>query len=271
MIKTIEPSSPILRKYIECFYYYEGKSDTTFRYIAFPHVNTGLSFMKGVSVKRQNWTLQVSENLTERVHVEILGKYTTPVLLEYQGYLNEISIIFKPLGVNRFFKENYLSLAPNFSQELRNDPWNRFGQTLFSGRDDLREIEIFLLEQFSDYHEYSHIEKALGFIEACNEPLSIADIAETIGLNVKTFQRHFQKHMGCSPVEYRRICRFRSSLKNKMNSDTWKNLTNIGYEEGYYDQSYLIKEFKKITKHNPKDFFKSTSKVDGDKIIWEIL
>lgn len=56
-----------------------------------------------------------------------------------------------------------------------------------------------------------------------------------------------------------------------MNSDTWKNLTNIGYEEGYYDQSYLIKEFKKITKHNPKDFFKSTSKVDGDKIIWEIL
>jgi YesN/AraC family two-component response regulator len=76
--------------------------------------------------------------------------------------------------------------------------------------------------------------------------------------------------MGCSPVEYRRICRFRSSLTNKLNSSQVKNLTEITYEEGYYDQSYFIKEFRKITNHNPKDFFKSTSKVDGDKIIWEI-
>lgn len=76
--------------------------------------------------------------------------------------------------------------------------------------------------------------------------------------------------MGCSPVEYRRIYRFRSSLTKKLNSAEWKNLTDITYEVGYYDQSYLIKEFRKITNHNPKDFFKSTSKVDGDKIIWEI-
>jgi YesN/AraC family two-component response regulator len=55
-----------------------------------------------------------------------------------------------------------------------------------------------------------------------------------------------------------------------LNSAEWKNLTDITYEVGYYDQSYLIKEFRKITNHNPKDFFKSTSKVDGDKIIWEI-
>jgi len=60
------------------------------------------------------------------------------------------------------------------------------------------------------------------------------------------------------------------SLANKLNNAQLKNLTEITYEEGYYDQSYLIKEFRKITNHNPKDFFKSASKVDGDKIIWEI-
>ena len=71
-------------------------------------------------------------------------------------------------------------------------------------------------------------------------------------------------------MEYRRIYRFRNSLTNKLNTSQLKNLTEITYEEGYYDQSYLIKEFRKITNHNPKDFFKSLSKVDGDKIIWEI-
>ena len=270
MIKTISPSSPILKKYIECFYFYEGKPNSTFRYVAFPHFNTGLSFIKGVSVQRKNWTLQVLENGSANIHIEILGKYTNPVLLEYKGQLREISVIFKPLGMNRFFKDNYLSLAPKFSQELVNDVWGQFGESLFTGDDDISKIESFLLSQFCDNQELSCIENSLSFLENSIEQMSISDIAIKVGLNLKTFQRHFQKHMGCIPVEYRRIYRFRSSLTNKLNNRQLKNLTEITYEEGYYDQSYLIKEFRKITNHNPKDFFKSASKVDGDKIIWEI-
>jgi AraC-like DNA-binding protein len=270
VIKTIAPSSPILKKYIECFYIYEGKPNSTFKYVAFPHFNTGLSFFKGASVHRQNWSLQISEKTDLGVHTEILGKYTTPVLLEYKGQLKEISIVFKPLGLNRFFKDNYLSLAPHFSQELKNDVWVQFGESLFSSDDDICIIESFLLSQFWDNQEVSNIENSLTLLENSNEQISISDIAIKVGLNLKTFQRHFQKHMGCSPVDYRRIYRFRSSLANKLNNTQLKNLTELTYEEGYYDQSYLIKEFRKITNHNPKDFFKSASKVDGDQIIWEI-
>ena len=270
MIKTIAPSSPILKKYIECFYIYEGKPNSTFKYVAFPHFNTGLSFFKGASVHRQNWNLQLTEKTNVGVQIEILGKYTTPVLIEYKGKLNEISIVFKPAGLNRFFKDNYLSLAPKFSQELKNDVWGQFGESLFSSDDEISKIESFLLSQFCDNQEVSTIENSLILLENNNEQISISDIANKVGLNLKTFQRHFQKHLGCNPVEYRRICRFRSSLTNKLNSAQLKNLTEITYEEGYYDQSYFIKEFRKITNHNPKDFFKSTSKVDGDKIIWEI-
>lgn len=270
MIKTIAPSSPILKKYIECFYIYEGAPNSTFRYVVFPHFNTGLSFFKGASVHRQKWSLQISENTDVGVHIEILGKYTTPVLLEYKGQLREISIVFKPAGLNRFFKDNYLSLAPKFSQELKNDVWGQFGESLFSSDDDISKIESFLLSQFFDDSALSNIENSLTLLENSYEQIPISDIAIKVGLNLKTFQRHFQKHMGCSPVKYRRIYRFRSSLTNKLNNTQLKNLTEITYEEGYYDQSYLIKEFRKITNHNPKDFFKSTSKVDGDKIIWEI-
>ncbi len=270
MIKTIEPSSPILKKYIECFYIYNGKASTSFSYVAFPHFNTGLSFLKSASVNRKNWSLQISGNNDVGIHIEILGKYTTPILLEYKGELREISIVFKPAGLNRFFKDNYFSLAPKFSQELKNDVWAQFGESLFSSDDDISKIESFLLSQFWDNQEVSNIENSLKLLENNNEQISISDIAIKVGLNIKTFQRHFLKHMGCSPVEYRRICRFRSSLNNKLNNTQLKNLTEITYEEGYYDQSYLIKEFRKITNHNPKDFFRSVTKVDGDRIIWEI-
>jgi AraC-like DNA-binding protein len=249
---------------------YEGKPNSIFRYVAFPHFNTGLTFFKGASVHRQNWSLHISGNTDVGVKIELLGKYTTPVFLEYKGQLREISIIFKPAGLNRFFKDNYLSLAPKFSQELINDVWSQFGESLFSGNDDISKIESFLLSQFCDNQDLSSIENSLTLLENGNEKISIPDIASKVGLNLKTFQRHFQKHMGCSPVEYRRICRFRSSLRNKLNSSQWKNLTELTYDEGFYDQSYFIKEFRKITNHKPKDFFKSASKVDGDKIIWEI-
>lgn len=270
MIKTIAPTSPILSKYVECFYIYEGKSNTVFRYVAFPHFNTGLSFFKSVSVQRQNWSLQISENTNLGIHIEILGKYTTPLLIEYKGQIREISIVFKPAGLNRFFKDNYFSLAPKFSQALKNDLWSQFGESLFSSDDDISKIETFLLTQFFDNPALASIEKSLKLLENNNQQISISAIANEVGLNLKTFQRHFQKHMGCNPAEYRRIHRFRSLLTNKLNNTQLKNLTEITYEEGYYDQSYLIKEFRKITNHNPKDFFKSTSKVDGDKIIWEI-
>ena len=135
----------MLKKYIECFYIYEGKSNSVFNYVAFPHFNTGLSFFKGASVHRQNWNLQISENTNVGVHIEILGKYTTPLLVEYKGQLREISMVFKPLGLNRFFKDNYHSLAPKFSQELTNDVWSQFGESLFSSDDDISKIETFLL------------------------------------------------------------------------------------------------------------------------------
>ena len=173
MIKTIAPSSPILKKYIECFYIYEGKPNSTFKYVAFPHFNTGLSFFKGASVHRQNWSLQISENTDVGVHIEILGKYTTPVLLEYKGQLREISIVFKPVGLNRFFKDNYLSLAPKFSQELTNGVWSQFGESLFSSDVEISKIESFLLSQFCDNQEVSNIENSLILLENNNEEAKI--------------------------------------------------------------------------------------------------
>lgn len=270
VIKTTIPSSPILQQYIDCFYTYESTSDSNFHYVAFPHFNTGISIFTGVSVQRNKWNLEFSENNKMGVHVEILGKYTNPLLIKYIGRIREVSIVFKPLGLNRFFHDNYLSIAPEFSQELSNEQWHQFGESFFSEGLNLNHLEIFLLSQFSENLHLSKIEKSLPLLVNNLDRTPITVISKQLGLNVKTYQRQFKTHIGCSPIEYRRICRFRNSLDNKLNSSDLKNLTTITYEEGFFDQSYFIKEFRKLTNHNPSDFFKSTSKVDGDKIIWEI-
>ncbi len=191
-------------------------------------------------------------------------------MIEYTGKLQEISIVFKPLGLNRFFREDYQAIAPGFSQELLNGVWNKFGENLFLREDDLLNLESFLLSQLIENHAFTQLEDSLLILDNVTDESSISEIAQRLGYNLKTFQRHFKKHIGCSPIEYRRICRFRNTLATKLDSSELKTLTDITYEGGYFDQSYFIKEFRKLTNRNPKDFFNVVSKVDGDKIVWEI-
>jgi AraC-like DNA-binding protein len=238
--------------------------------LAFPHIHNGLSFFKGASIHRHPQKIEIQESADNTVKIEMLGKYTYPVQIEYTGQLQEISIVFKPLGLNRFFRESYHSMAKNISQALSNPTWHSFGASLFTGNNDMERLEKFLLSQYEENTEVERLETYLNALVDLNEEKSMSALAKEFGYSVKTLQRHFQKHIGCSPIEYKRISRFRNSVASKLNEHQLKKLTDITYENGYFDQSYFIREFKKLTGHNPGKFFRVTTKMDGESLIWEM-
>lgn len=270
LIQTIVPVSPLLRQHIVCFYLFTGEPGSHFRYLAFPHAHTGLSFFLGAAISRKDWSVEIAEGPEASVHIEVLGKYTRPLFIAYSGKVQEISIVFRPMGMNRFLRSSYQSIAPEYSQALLLESWSRFGETLFSGEGDIERLESFLLSQFSDNTELQRFDAAVRLLETAGEEMPVAAIAAQSGYQLKTFQRHFKKHMGCSPVEYRRICRFRNALSGKLSQEQLKTFTDLTYEGGYSDQSHFIREFRKLTTHNPKDFFRVAKKVDGAGIVWEI-
>jgi len=53
----------------------------------------------------------------------------------------------------------------------------------------------------------------LIYLEDTETSYSLQQVANNLGMNLKTFQRHFKKHMACSPTEYKRIARFRNALQ----------------------------------------------------------
>jgi AraC-like DNA-binding protein len=271
VIKTYVPESPFLQNYIECFYVFHCESPFQFRYLAFPHYNCGLSFFKGVDIQRNHFQINLVESSNLKVQIELLGKYINPLIIQYSGKIQEISIVFKPLGINRFFRENYHSIAPNFAQEYKKIEWQLFGDKLFTCENKIKILEEFLLSEFKEENEIRNLETSLSILENLDENYSMTEIADKLGYNLKTFQRHFTKHMGCSPIDYRRIFRFRNSIEAKLYAKELKSLTDITFENNYFDQSHFIKEFKRLTNHNPKKFFKNVSQIDGEKIVWEIL
>jgi AraC-like DNA-binding protein len=271
VLKLITPESTVLQQYIEGFYLYRCNAGSVQSHIAFPHVNTGLSFFKGVSVTRQDHILCLNEQEENGYSIELLGKYTQPVRVHCVGAIDEIAIVFKPLGISRFVREDFGQLAPDFSQSYNNPNWMAFAQHLYETNNRITALEEFLLGTLVEKEEFTTMELALALFESPDADNSVTAVADMLNMNLKTFQRNFAKMLACSPVDYKRIAKFRNSLRSKFQAKEIKSLTNITYEANYSDQSYFIREFKKLTRQNPRHFFRDAKLIDGDKIVWEII
>ena len=274
MIRIFKPKSKILQNYVDLFYVLNNKESEKFSYAVFPHTHTCVSFIKGAEITRANFQVNIlaDKKSVTNERIEVIGKYTNPVFVNYRGKIQEVSIIFKPLGINHFINEDLKLITPDFSQSLNLPNWDLICNNIFKTQDDLKKMELieeFLLDNLLDLN-FDKLYKALAYLEDIEKDYSIEDVAELIDLNLKTFQRLFSKHLACSPLEYKRISRFRQSLNAKLLSKEIKSLTEISYESNFYDQSYFIREFKKLTQLNPRKFFESISILDEEKIIWSI-
>ncbi len=275
MLQTYKPISPLLQNLIEFFYVFDSERPKNISYIAFPHVNTAISFFKGAYIERSNYLINIAAHdpYRNQCAVEILGKYTRPVFVNYRGYCEEIAIVFKPLGVNHFFANDLIAVAPHYSQKLENSLWTDFAEMLFGANNldkKLEMLETFLVKNYRDLENKS-LYVAIRYLEDTETNYSIEKIASLCGFSLKTFQRHFSKHLTCSPMEYKRIARFRHSLQNKLISKELKTLTSLSYESNYYDQSYFIREFKKLTQLNPGSFFDSITALEEKNIVWKVI
>ncbi|UJP66390.1 helix-turn-helix domain-containing protein [Mongoliitalea daihaiensis] len=274
MIKTIAPLSKTLSKYIAYYYIFINEEPTMLSYVAFPHVNTCISLFKGVEIQREDLSLRMfsNEDFKDKVSIEITGKYTQPFFVNYLGDFDEIAIIFKPLGVNYFLKDDLIEHAPAFSQALPLPHWHALAEKLFLETNLNNRIELlesFLLDNFSTIDD-AIIRKAMLLLEDFEKDYSVQEVADLCGLTIKSLQRNFKKLLTCTPSEYKRILKFRHSLGKDALQGEIKKLTEIALESNYYDQSYFIREYKKLTGKSPKAFFTRISKLEGDKIIWEV-
>lgn len=274
MLKAYKPESALLSKFIAFFYVFDDDRPAMINYLAFPHVNTGVSFFKNVQITRGDHEVYLApvENGADTFTIEILGKYTRPVFVHYLGRPEEIAIIFKPYGINQFVRKNLAELTPNYSQELLLEEWKFFAPVLFGGTTTtarLQLLEEFLLKNLEEIAN-DPLYKALTYLEDFEKDYTMDEIAALIGQQVKTFQRHFIKNMGCTPAVYRRIARFRASVTTKLLANEVKSLTSLAYETSYYDQSYFIREFKKLTHLKPKKFFEKIALPSQYGIIWEV-
>lgn len=258
------PKNEILKKYIEGYYFISPTpKHQTITYWTFPNNYFIVSVNRGASIEMTERNIIISNSDQDNIISDFVTHYTSPIEVIYTDAVPEITIYFKPLGINYFVDK-----ADKFFKEknaLNFNPFSDFDEVMkriFMLEDRSQQIEMF--EQFwlSKFlqKDFQLIEQILFDLES---EMNIVEIAAKYNFSRQYLNTLCVKHIGKSPSEYRKIHRFRAALQRKKNT---KNLTHLTFDSLFYDQSHMIKDFKTLTKLNPNSFFKH---VDVEKAnIW---
>jgi AraC-like DNA-binding protein len=261
MIKLFKPKSGLLLKYIKGYSVFEKDCNFHISFISFPHEGPALALWRNAESKIEKKHLEIIPTKNNHYNTVVIGKYTSPVYITYNGYVDEICINFTPLGINYFFNDYYSKIAPENFQNIRSRSWIDFLPELFSISNSIEQIKLlenFLINQFRKLN-LEKLQHAINLFMDKNRNYKVLEVADITGINEKTMRRMFNKYIGCSPVAFKRISRFRNTINIKLMSNKFCNLTQVGHKSFFYDSSHFVREYKKFAEKNPKTFFNNVS------------
>jgi len=274
-IRLYKPHSIILQNFIEYFYVLTKEADEeAITYLTFPNIYSMVSINHNAIIRTTGNKVTVEYKGDSILESRLAVRYLQPLLIEYAGAANEISICFKPLALNAFldYPVNHYAKSENILDVFI--PFDDFLETMKAIMLLQQEEEkIAAMESYwiSKLRGVSHpfLYQALNdMLRPNNKEMTIAAIARKHRITQKTLIKHFEQHIGKKPSDFRKIVRFRNAMKQKSLESREYDLTDITYISHYFDQSHMIKDFKALTGFTPKEFFKKLSSTHDGKINW---
>lgn len=274
-IKAFKPKNELLASVIDCYYLLSRdgtEPDTT--YLTFPSVFSIHSFANNFTITQTDSRYIIQQGQEHSFFSDVVCRFNHPMCFEYRGAMNEITIYYKPLGLNAFLDRELSSYPEGILSQFI--PFSDFEDTMslilnIENEDDkVNALEDYLL---SKYKGFSHPFLS-QFIEDLTEDIegvSIGKLCLKYGVSQKTVIKHFEKHLCKTPVEFRKIIRFRKAMNKFQHQEEQLSMTELSYILNYFDQSHLIREFKSLTGYTPTQFFKRISPMESGKINWIFL
>lgn len=115
----------------------------------------------------------------------------------------------------------------------------------------LKIVEQFLVSQLKDIQADKLIVEAVKLIYQTNGTIRINELNEKLFISQSPFEKRFRKVVGTTAKKFASIVRFNTVLDNLNET---KTLTEICYENNFFDQAHFIKDFKQFTGDTPENF-----------------
>ncbi|WP_316805516.1 helix-turn-helix domain-containing protein [Pedobacter nototheniae] len=266
-IQFYQTRNELLKPFLEGYYFLsKHKAEGDIEYLTFPNNFVNLSVYRNTQVELKNNEVVISENSELPFSSVLVSNYTIPVKAIYSGEITEITFHFKPLGLNAFLSD--LKPFPNGLLHHFN-PYTDYQTVLSSvlNEDDVQlkinQIEGYWLSKLKGFRQIL-MENLISDLVKADENLSIGSLAVKYNTSRQNIHKLFNRYLGKSPADFRKIHRFRETLANRIISlKNEENLTALSYESLFYDQSHMVKEFKLLTGLSPKKFFENVKLKKG--------
>lgn len=156
-VKPVKPKSTLLQNYILFFYIHkriDNDKDETF--LVFPNIYGMLSVFKDAKITSDSYSVLIQYN--KDTFTSILDvKYVAPLVATYKNAVDEITIAFKPLGINSFLEydlDYYLTESISTHPFIPYEDYEESLKIIFSKDDDqkIELLESYLLTNLNTFH-----------------------------------------------------------------------------------------------------------------------
>ncbi|HLU89063.1 MAG TPA: helix-turn-helix domain-containing protein [Cyclobacteriaceae bacterium] len=115
-------------------------------------------------------------------------------------------------------------------------------------------IERFLLKELKSIETDKLIIEAVKLIYQRKGTIRVKELNEKLCISQSPFEKRFRQVVGTTPKKFTSIVRFNAVLHSLKEQ---KSLTEICYENDFFDQAHFIKDFKRTTGETPEQFKRS--------------
>lgn len=274
-IISILPTHKLLKQWV-AYYYIQNEFEHDFCsvYDFFPHINTTISLYQSATFTRTNNQVKIKDNASAGL-LKIITQQQSIINVAQIGKIRKIGIVFYPLGINHFIQEDLHELLQNeiaLFNPSNNDSWNNAFASIFAIEDTERiieAIETFLVSIFKN-KELRLLQSICEKLINADNNLPIVEIAKQHTMHIRTLNRMFKKHLCTNAETFRMTSRFRKIINEKKFFGSPDNFTQLAYQNGFSDPSYLVKTFKRLTSMTPVEFFKKVSHIGSFDTLWLI-
>ncbi len=241
---------PHLKPYIKYFIVSENELENEYK--VFP----SLGLVIGFQYKGQ--LITIKEGTENKLNsAGITGITDSYKIFKNSANIGTILVCFTEIGFTYFASHpanELFNLSISLDDIFDKNSINEVEEKLNFATTDTERIKIveqFLISQLKDIQNDKLILEAVKLIYQSKGNIRIKDLNDKFSISQSPFEKCFRKIVGTTPKKFASIVRFNNVLDNL---SATKSLTEICYENNFFDQAHFIKDFRQFTGDTPDNF-----------------
>lgn len=261
--QQIYPTDP-LRKYVRYFWMLEDDS-LNFSEKTFKIMSDGLPGL----IFQENKKAFLDKGNKKLPQLFLYGQTTRYTEHKAVQPFRNIGIYFQPTALKSIFGIDANELTNqhiDINELIKTNITDQLLNTA-NAEQRIKLLSSFLIQQAEQ--RKAENEKVNFATSQLQKGVSLLNIQNELNLSERSLELYFKNHIGISPKLYARINRFQSALEN-IRQNQFDKLTDIAYQNDYFDQSHFIREFKEFAGTSPKHFKRKANEQVANFPEWKI-